>query len=117
MKLLLVVLALFAVVLAGNGILGLLDPPYTDEELAASFVDTWEPHAIVTTLLLAILSVAALAVCIVLAVGGADLRRYSLVTLLVVVSAIASQLASHVALSNRVTRLTGQTFGGFYGLF
>lgn len=116
MKPVLVVVALFSIVIAGGGIAEILDPPYTDQELAASFVDTWEPHAIVTTLLLAVLALVALCIAAVYAFGGAALHRYSLATLILVVCAIASQVAAHIVLTNHVTRITGQTFGRFYGL-
>ena len=116
MKPVLVVVALFAILVAGSGVVEILDPPYTDQELAASFVDTWEPHAIVTTLLLGVLALVALFVAAVCALGGAALRRYSLATLFLVVCAAASQVAAHIVFTNHVTRVTGQTFGRFYGL-
>ena len=118
MKALLLVLSTFALVLIAWALWQHFYPPFTDAQLAAAgFVDAWEPHAIVTTLLLLMLSISALGIAAFLAFGGAALRRRGALALVAVIAAGGSQLASHIELTRQVTRITGQTFGGFYGLF
>ena len=112
---LLAIIAMLLVV-GGFAINGLLNPPYTDQQIQASFVDTWEVEAWSTTALLVLLAIA-VALSLALAYRGANLtRRLSTMAVLVAVLAGVLVCSSHVALTNRVTQLTGQTFGGFYGL-
>lgn len=92
-------------------------PPFTDAEIRASFVDTWEAHAVGSV---AILILVVLATCIsaALAWGATRLAKRLAGTALALGFADAALLvASHVFLTERTTALTGHTFGGFHGLF
>lgn len=92
-------------------------PPFTDAQIKASFVDTWEAHAVGSV---AILILVLFATCIsaALAWGAARLAKRLAGTALALGFADAVLLfASHASLTARTTALTGQTFGGFYGLF
>ncbi len=92
-------------------------PPFTDAQIRASFVDTWEAHAIGSV---AILILVVLATCIsaALAWGATRLAKRLAGTALALGFADAALLvASHVSLTERMTALTGHAFGGFYGLF
>ena len=112
---LLAIIAMLLVV-GGFAVWGLLNPPYTDQQIQASLVDTWEVEAWSTTALLVLLAIA-VAMAIALAYRGANLtRRLSVLVVLAAVVVGALLCSSHIALTNRVTQLTGQTFGGFYGL-
>ena len=116
MKTFLGILIVLALLLAAEGVWELMHPPFTDAQLSSWLVDTWEPHALVTVFLLVLLFIAALfagAICI---FGSAGLRRLSSAGLLSIAVAVGVQLASHIALTNQVTRVTGQTFGPLYGL-
>lgn len=94
----------------------LVYPRFTDEQLM-NFVDTWEPHAIgtgvVLLFLLGVIVVAAVAVWN----GEQSIRRLALAILIATVVAGGVQIWNHVVLTDRTARVTGQTFGGFYGLF
>jgi len=92
-------------------------PPFTDAEIKASLVDTWEAHAVGSV---GILILVLLATCIsaALAWGASRLARRLAGTALALGFADAALVvASHVILTERTTALTGHTFGGFYGLF
>jgi hypothetical protein len=92
-------------------------PPFTDAQIKASFVDTWEAHAVGSV---AILILVLFATCIsaALAWGATRLAKRLAGTALALGFADAVLLfASHASLTARTTALTGQTFGGFYGLF
>ena len=115
MKSFLTVLVATAFVAIVNGVWQILSPPYSDAQIAASLVDTWQPHAFVTGVVLALLFVAGCVAAFCL-FASRHLRRTSWVALLAIVLAICTQFAGHVLLSHQATRVTGQTFGALYGL-
>lgn len=116
MKTLLVILIVLALIVAVDGAWQIFDPPFTDAQISNSLVDTWEPRALVTAIVLALLFAGALFAGAVLAFGRASLRRRSSAALLAIVAAVSLELAGHILLSSQVTRATGQTLGAFYGL-
>ena len=89
------------------------NPPFTDDELR-NFVDSWEPSAWVTMFALVAMGVVA-----VVSLPVAVLVKRRLVRALAVATALLAIVGgglvyrNHVELTQRVTRLTGQTFGGF----
>jgi ABC-type Na+ efflux pump permease subunit len=116
MKIFLVSLIVLALVVAAGGAWQIFNPPFTDAQISRSLVDTWEPHALVTTFVLALLLAAALFAGAVFAFGGARFKRISSAALLAIVAAAGLELASHILLSNQVARVTGQPLGALYGL-
>ena len=93
-------------------------PAYTDQELRASIVDTWEAQAFFTSAVLvgiAVITVVALAVAY--RSGQRFLRRLAVLAMTLSVCSSALILYSHASLTERATRLTGHSFGPFYGLF
>jgi len=112
-----IVLVTAAVLACLYGSVSLAWSAYTDQQIRSSIVDTWEPEAIVTRVFLD-----ALLVC--LALSGwrgirprkAGDRGVGLLALVFTLAGMGLVLASHITLTVRVTRLTGQTFGTFYGL-
>ena len=92
--------------------------PFTDQQIQSSVVDTWQVNAQFTQLTLAFLS-AVILVSVVLSHQCRKILSRRLAIAAAVFSIIASVLfvASHVALSQRTTELTDQSFGRFYGLF
>ena len=112
-------LALLGVALAGvlaYAIHEALFPSFTDAAISASIVDTWQVEALVTVLLLGLL-VIALSIAVVLGRVTSHLQRRlarGAVVLALVCGGVV--VANHIALTNRVATLTGQSFGGFYGL-
>ena len=116
MKTFLGILIALALLLVTEGAWELMVPPYSDVQLSSWLVDTWEPHALVTAFLLVLLFVAALFTGAIWIFGGVGLRRLSSAALLSIAVAAGVLLASHIALTNQVTRVTGQTFGPLYGL-
>ena len=116
MKLLLAVSVIVSLAIAVGGVWQLLSPPYSDAQIAASLVDTWEVHALTTSFALVLLSVLA---CITLAIcmfSGKRLRLAACVAFFVISAGIGVQLAAHVVLTHQVARVTGQKFGPLYGL-
>jgi hypothetical protein len=111
---------LVGVIAVLGGIIGitlaeLLASPYTDQELQASLIDTWEFHAW-STLALLFLLVTSLPVSIALGWhGGPFLRRLSALAAMLTVLAGVFAFWSHVALTHRVTEQTGHTFAGYFG--
>jgi len=105
-------------VIGGFGVYTVLNPPYTDQEILNSgVVDAWEPEAIVTFALLFVLAVIGV-FCIALTYRSNRLtRRLAALAVFLCVFSGALFLSSHAALTERTTRLTGQTFGPLYGLF
>jgi uncharacterized membrane-anchored protein len=110
----LAVIALLGVVWGVNG---WLSPPFTDQEIRDSLVDTWEPSAWVTLLALVVLGAVAFVSLVVLLF--AKLRATGTMTAVTLVLAVIGGLLAyrnHVVLTERTTALTGQTFGRFHGL-
>ena len=92
-------------------------PPYTDAQIQASFVDTWEVHALGTAAILLLVLMAAV-VAPALAWGCSRLgKKLAVVSVALAGTSAALLITSHAALTERTTALTGQSFGGFYGLF
>jgi hypothetical protein len=106
------------VVLCLQAAAGLVIPPYSDEEIRSSWVDTWEVHAWWTILVVGFSALVA-ALGLPLAVWGRELatRRFARLVVALCVAAAILAVASHATLTSRTTRLTGQTFSRFYGLF
>jgi hypothetical protein len=99
------------------GSISLAWSPYTDQQIRSSIVDTWEPEATVTSVFLGALLVC-LALCVWLGIRSRKPtdRVLSALASALTLAGMGLVLASHAALTIRVTRLTGQTFGTFYGL-
>lgn len=94
-----------------------MTPEYTDEQIRQSVVDTWEPSALVTYLLLCVLAFfALLALAISIFSKGVAERLLATTAILVTLGAAALELRSHVVLTERTTALTGEEFGSCYGL-
>jgi hypothetical protein len=102
--------------LGGVALRDLLSPPYTDGQIRASFVDTWGTHAIVASVSLFLLTVLGLACIAMLAGVPSRARRTVAAALASCIIAWGLVLAAHAAMTQRVTALTGQYFGGFWGL-
>jgi hypothetical protein len=111
-----IVLALVAL-LCAYGAHDFFFPPYTDAEIELSFVDTWEVSALITALALVLLAPLTLLSALLRWGGSALAKRLSSISLALAIVAGGLLIASHIALTERTTRLTGQDFGGFYGLF
>jgi hypothetical protein len=116
MKIFLIILLFLALIVATGAAWQILEPPFTDAQISDSLVDTWEPHALVTAFVLALLLAAALVVGAVLVFGRVGFRRLSSAALLAIFAATCLELKSHILLSNQVARVTGQPVGAFYGL-
>lgn len=113
----LVALTMLLVVVFVYAVNTVFSPPYTDREIQASFVDTWQGEAIVTAFLLALLVPIAMMAVILGWRGSRLAKRLALMSAGLVVFAAVLLVSGHAALTERTTRLTGQDFGGFYGLF
>jgi hypothetical protein len=114
------VLAIVGVVVAavlGYATLEALPPSFTDAAITVSIVDTWQVEAVISVLLLCVLVVA---VCVAVILARAALppllRRVAGVVVVLGIVGGGAIVANHIALTNRAASLTGQSFGGFYGL-
>ena len=95
-----------------------VNPAFSDQEIRASIVDTWQAHALFTFFaLIGITIVGVLAVALAFSTREQLVRRLAVLAVLLAASSSALVLYSHIALTERTTRLTGQSFGYFYGLF
>jgi hypothetical protein len=91
--------------------------PYTDAQIQASMVDTWEPEAIVTTVVLSLLAFLLLLSVLLWLFSLTSSARWPASA--AVAACLGSALlvfANHAAFTIHVTKLTGQTFGPAYGL-
>ena len=96
----------------------LLHPPYSDQQIMASIVDTWEAEALgPVALTVAVVVVAAASLAFARRAQNPSVHRLSRIALVLSVAAVGLLLYSHIALTERTTRLTGQSFGALYGLF
>ena len=99
------------------GIQDLLNPPFTDNQIADSLVDTWDPEAIVAFAILALLVIGlGLSVFGAYRAGPGRVRHLAIASIVLAFVASGITLQNHAALTQRTTRLTGQSFGGFFGL-
>ena len=100
------------------GAYALLHPAYSDYEIKASIVDTWQAEAFFTSVLLGAVALVAF-VSLMFLWRSADrrIRRLSALAVLLCISSSGLLIYSHIVLTERTMRLTGQSFEGFYGLF
>lgn len=107
----------FALLALALGFYEWTHPPFTDEQLRASLVNTWEVAAS-TTRVFAIVFLGLGLICVVLARKSEGTSRIvaSLAAIACAVT-LAVFLHNHIALTERTSALTGQTFGAFFGLF
>jgi hypothetical protein len=113
-----VLLLLTCIIALGVALFTLLTAPeYTDEEIRQSFVDTWEPSALVTYLVLCVLAFFALLALVVGIFGkGPAERLLATAAILLTLGAAALEYRSHEILTERTTAITGQEFGLCNGL-
>ena len=111
--------AIFTFATAGIALSGwaLLVPSYTDQQIRASMVDTWEVEASLASCTIVVLLLT-LCVSAYISVGTSRKSVRSLAACAGILSivGIGCAYASHVALTVRATELTGQSFGALYGL-
>lgn len=100
------------------GIYSAVSPAYTDQEIRASIVDTWEVHAFFTSAaLVGIALVTVISFGVAYRSGQQLPRRLAVLAVILSLSSSALILYSHISLTERTTRLTGHAFGPFCGLF
>jgi glucan phosphoethanolaminetransferase (alkaline phosphatase superfamily) len=91
--------------------------PYTDAQVQASLVDTWEPEALVTIVLLSLLAfVLLLSVLLWLFSFRSSARWPASAAVAASLGSACLVFAIHAAFSIHVTKLTGQSFGRAFGL-
>jgi hypothetical protein len=92
-------------------------PPFSDTQLKASLVDTWEVAAS-TLRVFAFVFLGLGAICVVLARRATNTRTRIAAYLAAVCSVLtlALFLRNHIELTQRAAALTGQEFGPLYGL-
>jgi hypothetical protein len=108
----------FALVALLLGIFEWLRPPFTDGQLRASLVDTWEV-ARSTTRVFMVVFLGLGSICLALAGRASEtMARY------VAIGAAAASLATlllylrnHIVLTQRAAALTGEDLGPFFGMF
>jgi uncharacterized membrane protein YozB (DUF420 family) len=108
----------FALLALALGLRELSQPPFTDEQLKASLVNTWEV-ATSTTRVFAIVFLGLGAISVVLARKATE-ARVRLVAYAAAVACLATlmvYLRNHVVLTQRAAGLTGEELGPLYGLF
>jgi len=100
------------------GMKNFLQPPYSDQQISASIVDTWELSATVTTFVLVVVAlVIAFSLVIVSKSENVMNRRLALASLGLAICDGILWLLNHAELTTRTTQLTGHTFSTLFGLF
>jgi len=95
---------------------GFFFPPFADAEIQESFIDTWQVNAILTAAALGI-SVVAGALSALLSWRAKGLSKtLAVAAAALCVISVGLLFFNHAALTSRTTELTGQTFGGAFGL-
>jgi hypothetical protein len=102
--------------IGGYAVHELIHPVYSDAEIKASLVDTWEVEAWSVVLLSIVVVPVLLLGASLTRRGSRTSRHLAWATIALVVLAEGAVLANHVSLTERTTAITGQHFGGFYGL-
>ncbi len=115
MRLLLGILLAIAILLEFGAIVDSFTQP-SDQEIRDSFVDTWDPSAIVAMAVLVIL-LAVSVIAIVALVASPGTRTVSVLLLACSVAVGIHWTLNHIELSVRAEAITGIEIGGFYGLF
>ncbi|MEO8670675.1 MAG: hypothetical protein ABI411_05120 [Tahibacter sp.] len=111
------VLTFLLVLLCGVAVWSALSPPYSDREILESVVDTWEAETMFTAVFLVLLfGAAGLAAFFGFAGRETSGRRLAVLAFFLAIISAGLQLFNHAALADRVTQLTDQHFGTFYGL-
>ena len=91
--------------------------PYTDAQIQASIVDTWDPEALMTIVLLSLLAfLLLLSVLLWLLSFRSNARWPACAAVAASLGSACLVFASHAAFTVHVTKLTGQTFGPAFGL-
>ena len=90
--------------------------PPSDEEIRDSFVDSWTPTAMLTSLVLRVLVVIVVLILTAWYVSPKS-RKLSVVVLIVSIGVGLHWLINHIHLSERAASAWGINLGGFYGLF
>lgn len=93
------------------------NPPFTDDQLKASLVNTWEVAAS-TLRVFAFVFLGLGAICVVLGRRATDARTRVVAFLAAAccLLVIALFLRNHIVMTQRAAGLTGQEFGPLYGL-
>jgi hypothetical protein len=105
-------LLLGCVISIAIGLFTILLPEYTDDEIRRSIVDTWEPSAFVTYLLLCVLAFfGALALVVGIFSKGSTERILVAAAVLLTLGAATLEYRSHKVLTDRTTAITGEEFG------
>jgi hypothetical protein len=99
------------------GINGLVNSPYTDQQIQASLVDTWQVESSITTILIFLLGLVIAFSTFIAYLSTASTRLLAWFSVFLAIIAAVFAYASHVEFTNRVIQITGQSFGSFYGLF
>jgi hypothetical protein len=107
----------FAVLALALGFYEWTHPPFTDAQIQASFVDTWEVAAS-TTRVFAVVFFGLGSICIVLARKATEARARAVAWLAAVacLCALALFMRNHIEMTERAAKITGQEFGFSYGL-
>jgi hypothetical protein len=91
--------------------------PSSDAQIKASFVDAWEPEALIAFFLLcALLFLVLISILLWAASIGSSARWAASAAVAVSLGSACLVFAIHAEFSLHVTKLTGQTFGPGFGL-
>jgi ABC-type branched-subunit amino acid transport system permease subunit len=85
-------------------------------QIRESIVDTWEPHAYVTLLVLLVLLVIAVPAGLIAALVVRRIKALAFTTFALSLATMVVAIFNHARLTHRVTALTGQEFGRLWGL-
>ena len=107
----------FALLALALGLFEWSNPPFTDEQLRASTVDTWEVAAS-TTRVFAFVLLGLGVICVVLArkVNSGRARVVALLAAAACTLALLVFLRNHIDLAQRTTAATGREVGPGFGL-
>jgi len=97
-------------------VLFFLGSSFTDQEIQESFVDTWEVNAVLTVIALCVVALLGSLAAILSWRTTGLAKRLALAAAGLFVLNVAFLIGQHAFLTERTTRLTGQEFGGLFGL-
>jgi hypothetical protein len=99
--------SLIALAAAGQAAYHLAVPPFTDQEIAWSWVDVWDPFAIFTAVVLAVVVLAAVVSGLLAFLGPRRVRAFAVASVLVCLASVSLVAYQHSRFAAHVSSVSG----------
>jgi hypothetical protein len=107
----------FALMALALGLYEWRHPPFSDQQIQASLVDTWEVAASTSRVLIFVfLGLGVICVALVRKAGSGSRQIVAYLAAMCCLLTVAILLRNHAVLTQRAAGLTGEDFGALFGL-